>query len=120
MPSFKRSVEEIRAGLRTCGLVPRVPVIQGDLENCVGEYDPNPPELITIKPGLTGCELWRIVLHEYGHAFGLGHQKRGIMHYKRVTKSDKSSKEPTARQKKAWCMEIARAVLKHRSKQWRV
>lgn len=120
MNRFNNTVLEIRRGLRELGLNPKTPVIEGELENCVGEFDSNKPELITIKPGMTGARLWRIVLHEYGHAFGLEHTRAGIMRYKSKTKADFCLEEPTERQKKAWCMEIARAVLLHRSKQWRV
>lgn len=117
---FNRTITEIRGCLSALGLNPSCPVVEGELVDSVGEYDPNAPALITIKVGLTGQRLWRVVLHEYGHAFGLGHTKHGIMHYISKTDADFSPAPATERQKKLWCMELARAVLTHKGKQWRV
>ncbi len=120
MKAFDRTLEEVRAGLRALGLEPACKVGEGELEGCIGLFDPNYPETITIKNGLRGCRLWRVILHEYGHAFGLEHMRRGLMRAKSVSKADFSLDEPTTRQKKAWCAEIARLVLKKREKQWPV
>jgi len=119
MPSFQATVEEVRQALRAVGLNPNCPVVAGDLDGCVGEYDPNTPCIITIQRGLTGARLWRIILHEYGHHFGLAHTRSGIMRYKSITKADMCLDEPTLAQKKRWTMEIARLVLAKRGKQWR-
>ncbi len=118
--NFKATVQEVREALRALGLHPACPVVEGDLDGCVGEFDPNHPPMITVARGQAGQRLWRTVLHEYGHFFGLEHTRSGVMHYRSKTKSDFSCEEPTPAQKKRWTMEIARLVLAKRGKQWRV
>lgn len=74
---------------------------------------------IEIRADLAGCALFRVVLHEYGHALGLEHKHRGIMGPCRKTKADFAQTEPTPRQVKMWTSELARLVLENREKQWR-
>lgn len=75
---------------------------------------------IEIRSDLVGCALTRVLLHEFGHALGLDHNKRGIMAPSQNTAADFSKRAPTARQIKMWTTEIARLVLRMREKQWHV
>ena len=73
---------------------------------------------IWVRDDQEGAALYRVVLHELGHALGLEHHKgRGIMAPKRHSRSpDFQRTAPTLRQRRRWAAEIARAVLELRQR----
>lgn len=72
---------------------------------------------IWVSPKLKGAELYRVLLHEIGHTFGLKHLPNGIMAPKRLVAADYQSKPPTHTQRREWAHEVAALVLEHRRKQ---
>lgn len=72
---------------------------------------------IYLRPHLRGSELYRIYLHELGHAFGLDHTQTGVM-APNVGPSERADLEPTPAQRKRWCFEVAEKILKHRRRAW--
>jgi hypothetical protein len=81
----------------------------------VGLYSPD-DKLIVLDEGLRGAGLYRVLLHELGHHLGLEHSSRGIMYRHPRSRSDMSEAEPTDRQRRRWCLEIAALVLRHRAR----
>lgn len=120
MPSFRSTVSAVQHSLARFDIDVRdIPVTRvKDIGTFVGLYWPDENK-IEIRAGLVGCALWRVLLHEYGHALGLGHTKSGLMGRCRYTKADFSDKEPTERQQKVWTTELVRLVLKDKEKKWR-
>lgn len=74
---------------------------------------------IWLNPDLRGSAMYRVALHELGHALGLDHTRTGIMAPKRRVPADFDQTDPTPAQRKRWCLEIARLVLMNRAKQWK-
>ena len=114
------AIEDLSAlGVDLDGIVIHDDVKREHTADCWGAAYPDERE-IWIHPGLAGAELYRVVLHEIGHVLGLGHTTRGIMARKRgKNPADYQVKPPTITQRKAWCFEVAQAVLEYRRKTWR-
>jgi Matrixin len=89
-------------------------------EDCLGVFfqllETGDVNEIYVRPSLTGAALYRVILHEYGHALGLGHAPRGVMAPQPRARSDFMKHDPTPAQRRRWTLEIAQAVMKHRAK----
>jgi hypothetical protein len=73
---------------------------------------------IYLREDLETSLLYRIYVHEIGHAFGLGHTEKGLMapnHSERLT----GDGGPTPRQRKRWVSELVRAVTRHRIRKFK-
>lgn len=116
----RRILAEVRAALSAFGLDVTCPVSEGDTKDAIGycDFDRSGRLHIVVKPGLRGRALWRVLLHEYGHAYGLPHTPRGIMAAHAENWADTDPREPTREEQARWTHEIARAVLEKRRKQW--
>ncbi len=117
--SFQSTVKEVRSALQAVGLHTECRIRPADLseEDCWGFWQQEVGVVVHHK--LRGIALWRVLLHEVGHEFGLDHRKRGLMKRKTLSRW-LCFDEPTPSQKKRWTMELARLVLRHRGKKWRV
>jgi Zn-dependent peptidase ImmA (M78 family) len=101
-------------GLRVAGQV-RIDWAQKHTADYLGIYYAGKSPIIWLNPALTGAALYRVVLHELGHALGLEH-KNGpfLMAPKRCQPVDFQPIDPTPTQRRSWSYEIAEAVLKLR------
>jgi len=117
--ALRNTVRDCTSALGRLGLdVSDIPVTQmPDRSKSVGLFW-NEDRRIEVRADLIGCALFRVLLHEYGHALGLDHNTRGIMGACQNTRADFSERPPTPRQIKMWTTELARLVLRHRERKW--
>lgn len=73
---------------------------------------------IEISNNIGGAKFYRTVLHEIGHALGLDHTRVGIMAAGKEKPDDRQT-GPWLRERRRWCAELARMVLKRRLREWR-
>lgn len=75
------------------------------------------PTSIWVSNSLQGAALYRVVLHELGHAFGLDHV-RTKGHIMRAHPLRGVKATLTTKTRRAWAYELALAVLAHRLKKF--
>ncbi len=107
MRHFLKAVKEVRRALVALGADPACEVYAGEPADCWGFWAPSFG--IVVNPKLRGRALWIVLLHEFGHALGLDHKRSGIMHC-RPLRGGVDLRAPTAKQKREWAEEIARAA----------
>ncbi len=115
----RRTINQVRADLRRLGLRPSCRVIRScKLSDALGHYSED-TNTVCVRDDIRGAALYRVVLHEFGHALGLDHRHtKCVMAPMRCTRSDFQETEPTLAQRKRWAFEIAQAVLELKRKHW--
>lgn len=114
---FDRTVEEVKDALGYFGLLVSCPIRTGEAEDCWGFWSPSLG--VIVDPRLRGVALWRVLLHEIGHSFGLDHAPEGLMR-SRPLQGRVIMDEPSAALKKRLVVELARSVQRDRERKWLV
>lgn len=111
----RQAINDVRHCLAAVGLdVRRVRVRTGRMDDCWGFWAPSIGVVVHVD--LRGEALYRILLHEFGHALGLDHTRTGLMRRYPLRGYERRADLPTGVQKKRWVMQLARAVLRQRAR----
>ncbi len=115
MSRFRQAVSDVRRCLRAVGLdTRRIAVRAGRAEDCWGFWAQDIG--VVVNPDLRGEALYRVLLHELGHALGLDHTRSGIMRRYPLHGLESRTASPTPAQKKRWVMQLARQVVEKRGR----
>lgn len=116
---FRLAVNDVRYCLASVGLDTRkVRVRAGRADDCWGFWAPGIG--VVVNPDLQGEALYRVLIHEIGHALGLDHTRSGIMRTHPIRGLEQRTELPTATQKKRWVMQIARLVVEKKGRKARL
>lgn len=110
---FRRTVNEVRHALIQAGMDPACRVLAGRPDDCWGFWAPSLG--VVVNPDLRGRALWIVLLHEFGHALGLAHSRKGLMQM-RPLKNGIDQRRPTRAEKEDWVAEIVRVARRSKTK----